>query len=42
MHLHGHKRFDINNDELLKTIWEDTPKKWGGGGGGGELNCCVV
>ncbi len=31
MHLHGHKRFDINNDELLKTIWEDTPKKWGGG-----------
>ncbi len=38
MHLHGHKRFDINNDELFKTIWEHTPKKLGRGGGEGKVS----
>jgi hypothetical protein len=32
VHLQGHERFDINNDELLKTIWKYT--KWGKGGKG--------
>jgi hypothetical protein len=27
MHLHGHERFDMNNDELLGTIWEHRKKK---------------
>jgi hypothetical protein len=29
VHLQGNERFDINNDELLKTIWKHT--KWGKG-----------
>ncbi len=33
MHLQGHERFDINNDELLKPIWKNT--KWGEEGGKG-------
>jgi hypothetical protein len=33
VHLQGHERFDINNDELLKTIWKHT--KWGEEGGKG-------
>jgi hypothetical protein len=32
VHLQGHERFEINNDELLKTIWKHT--KWGKGGKG--------
>jgi hypothetical protein len=27
MHLHGHERFDMNNDELLGIIWEHRKKK---------------
>jgi len=32
MHLHGHERFDMNNDELLGIIWEHRKKKKGKGG----------
>ncbi len=34
MHLHGHKRFDINNDELLKKhmgTYSQKIGRWGWG-----------
>lgn len=27
MHVHGHERFDLNDDKLLGTIWEHTKEK---------------
>jgi len=27
LHLHGHETFDINNNELLGTIWEHIKKR---------------